>query len=225
MCKRGRLLVSGSPNGTAAALEADANIEACIVRIQRERAGGWKYIASEPPEPQAALEDEDQEDEQRCGILRAVLEADEVHGEVLTPRLGGVVSVSLVSNLGPELIAEPTLSADGRFQVSAPTLEEKSWTSGRLVIRVEDKRGRQAEGLVSVASYAEVTRRAGIIGRRLMDILSGNETPADVAAVMSWFYEDPTRLSELAPEEISGGSQDTDASAEAPDIVVHPCHP
>lgn len=40
MCKRGRVLVSGSANDTAAALEADSNVEACIVRIQRDRAVG-----------------------------------------------------------------------------------------------------------------------------------------------------------------------------------------
>jgi hypothetical protein len=221
MCKRGRILVSGSANGTAAALEANSNVEACVVRIQRDRSIGWKYIPSEPPEPQAALEDEDEEEEQRRGILRAVLDADEVHGDVLTPAMSGVVSIFQMSSLGPELLAETTLSADGRFQVSAPALEEKSWTAGRLVIRVEDKRGRQAEGFVSVASYAEVTQRTGIVGRRLMALLTGTETPADVAAIMSWFYEDPTRLTEIAPQEMGGGSKETDASEEtSPEIVV-----
>jgi len=40
MCREGRILVSGSANGTAAALEEGGNIEACVVRIsegQRER--------------------------------------------------------------------------------------------------------------------------------------------------------------------------------------------
>lgn len=40
--------------------------------------------------------------------------------------MSGAVSVFHVSNLGPEPIAETTLSADGRFQVSAAALEEKS---------------------------------------------------------------------------------------------------
>ena len=220
MCRRGRILLSGSPNGTAAALEADGNVEACVVRIQRDRSVGWKFSASHPPEPQAALEDED-EDEERRGILSAVLDADDIHGEVLTPLMNGDISVFHVSSLGPELLAKTTLSADGRFQVNAPELEEKSWSGGRLVIRVEDRRGRQAEGFVSVASYAEITRRAGIVVRRLMAVLAGTETPADVAAIMSWFYEDPKRLSEIAPEEIGGGSKEPDADEKAsPDILV-----
>ena len=104
MCKRGRVLVSGSANGTAAALEADGNVEACVVRIQRDARSDGSYVASEPPEPQAALEDEDKEEEKRRGILRAVLDADDVHGEMLTPAMSGAVSVFHVSNLGPEPI-------------------------------------------------------------------------------------------------------------------------
>jgi hypothetical protein len=220
MCRRGRILVSGSANGTAAALDAEGNIEACVVRIQRDRSVGWKFSASHPPEPQAALDD-GEEEERRRGILRAVLDADDIQGEVLTPAMSGEVSVFHVSSLGPDLLAKTTLFPDGRFQVKAPELEEKSWSAGRLVIRVEDPRGRQAEGFVSVASYAEITRRAGIVGRRLMAMLAGTETPADVAAIMSWFYEDPKRLSDITAEEFGGGSKDPDADKMAsPDILV-----
>jgi hypothetical protein len=59
--------------------------------------------------------------------------------------------------------------------------------------------GRQAEGFVSIASYADITRRAGLLGRRLFALLAGTETPADVAAIMSWFHEDPERLAAAAP--------------------------
>jgi hypothetical protein len=204
MCKRGRVLVSGSPNGTAAALGPDGNVEACVIRIQRDRSLGWNFIASETPDAQASLEDESQEDEQRRGILRAVLDVDELHGEILTPAMNGIVSVFHFSNLGPELLGETKLSDDGRFQVHAPALEQKSWLAGRLVIRVEDRRGRQAEGFVSVASFAEVSRRTGIVGRRLMALLAGTETPADVAAIMSWFHDDPKRLADSAPGDFGG---------------------
>jgi hypothetical protein len=40
LCNRGRILVSGSANGTEAALGRDRNIEACVVRIQRDRSVG-----------------------------------------------------------------------------------------------------------------------------------------------------------------------------------------
>jgi hypothetical protein len=220
LCRKGRILVSGSPNGTAAALERGGNVEACVVRIQRDRTTGWAYIASETPEPLEALVDDDEENEQQRGILRAVLDADDVHGEILTPAMDGDISVFHVSNLGPELLNNTPISKDGRFQVSAPKLEEKSWLAGRLVIRVEDRHGRQAEGFVSVASFAEVTRRTGIVGRRLMAMLAGTETPADVAAIMSWFHEDPTRLSDVAPEGFGGGWKDAEASEKPTEVIV-----
>jgi hypothetical protein len=220
MCKRGRILISGSPNGTAAALEEGHNVEVCVVRIQRDRAVGWKFIASDAPEPQAALHDESDEENRNSGVLRAVLDGDEIHGEILTPAMSGSASVSNVSSLGPELLGKTTLSADRRFQISAPSLEEKSWHAGRLVIRVEDQRGRQAEGFVSVASFADVTRRAGIVGRRLMALLAGTETPADVAAIMSWFYEDPRHLADAAPADIGGRAKDVVTPDTAVQVVV-----
>lgn len=87
--------------------------------------------------------------------------------------------------MGLELLAETTLSTDGAIRINAPALEEQSWLGGRLVIRVRDKNGRQAEGFASVASFADITRRAGAIGRRLFAVLACTETPEDVAAIMS----------------------------------------
>jgi len=206
LCKRGRLLLSGSANGTTAALERDHNVEACVVRIERQRWAGWKFSTSEPPELQAALESDTGDDDEAPGVLRAVLDADEVRGEVLTPAMSGPASVFQMTSVGPELLAETSLSAEGAFRLSAPALEERSWLGGRLVIRVRDKAGRQAEGFVSVASFADITRRAGVVGRRLFAMLAGTETPADVAAIMSWFYEDPRRLGEAVAGPISGVS-------------------
>src|SRR4051812_8325036 len=53
--------------------------------IQRDRAVGWKFAASETPEPQTALDDQAEEEEQNAGVLRAVLEGEDVLGEILTP--------------------------------------------------------------------------------------------------------------------------------------------
>jgi hypothetical protein len=221
MCKRGRILVSGSANGTAAALEDGLNVEACVIRIQRDRAQGWKFKPSEPPEPLAELDEDNDEKEENRGVLRAVLEGDEIHGEVLTPAMGGVVSASYVTNLAPEPLGKVTLSADRRFQITAASLEKKSWQAGRLVIRVEDQHGRLAEGFVSVASFANISKRAGFVARRLMALLNGTETPADVAAIMSWFYEDPNRLADAAGlAAMGGGGKDSSTLEAAEQIVV-----
>jgi len=220
MCKRGRVVLSGSANGTAAALGRNGNVEACVVRIQRERTAGWRFKASDPPELQAALDNKSNDGEEVPGVLRAVLGADEVTGEVLIPAMTGPVSVFHVTTVGPELLAETSLSTEGAFRINAPALEEQSWLGGRLVIRVRSKDGRQAEGFVSVASFADITRRAGVVGRRLFAMLAGTETPADVAAIMSWFYEDPRRLGETVPGAISGGLEVSGVSAEPVAMVA-----
>jgi hypothetical protein len=199
LCKRGRIVISGSANGTTAALGPGRNVEACVVRLQRGRMAGWQHTPSEPLDEILTAEDEQNEDRESTGVLRAALDADQLTGEVFTPKMSGVVSVFLAAGPGPAKFATTTLSPDGRFSVSAPLLEERSWTGGRLVIRVQDAQGRAAEGFVSVVSFGDITRRAGLLGRRLFALLAGSETPADVAAIMSWFYEDPDRMGAAAP--------------------------
>ena len=207
LCKRGRLLISGSANGTAAALDASHNVEACVVRIQRERSIGWSYVEAEPPDPLVDPDSELEGDETHVGVLRAVLDADEVTGQVLTPTMSGTVSVYHLGSTGPAFLVTTQLAPEGAFTITARDLEPWAMRGGRLVIRVQDRRGRNAEGFVSVASFTDITRRAGLVGRRLFALIAGNETPADVAAILSWFHEDPRRLAPSDPNDIRGGSE------------------
>ena len=92
----------------------------------------------------------------RRGVTRAILDSEEIHGEILTPAISGVISVFYVSSLALEPLGNVTLSTDRRFQISAVSLEKKSWQAGRLVLLVKDQHGRQAEGFVSVASFADI---------------------------------------------------------------------
>jgi hypothetical protein len=220
LCRRGRVVLSGSPNGTAAALDRERNVEACVVRIERAPSIGWKLRPSDPPELRAALDDQADDDEEIVGVLRAVLDADEVVGEVLVPKMSGTVSVFRVTTLGLDPLGEANLSGERTFRINAPALEEQSWGEGRLVIRVEDSKGRHAEGFVSVASFGDITRRAGAIGRRLFAVLAGTETPEDVAAIMSWFYEDPQRLGDAVPKIRGGGLADQNASVDETAVVA-----
>lgn len=220
VCKRGRVIVSGSANATSAALDRNHNIEACVVRIQRNPSTGWTFKPTQPPEFQAALDEEQDMEDERLGVLRAVLDADELTGEVLVPRMSGSVSVSYVTGMGTECIGNTEMSANGAFRIVAPALEERSWQGARLVIRATDKNGRVAEGFVSVASYADITRRAGAIGRRLFAVLAGTETPEDVAAIMSWFYEDPQRLADALPISGRGGASDSASSEDDAVIAI-----
>lgn len=217
LCRQGRIVVSGSANATGAALEADGNVEACVVRMQRERKTGWTFVPAEVPDPQPALETDDDEDLQKCGVLRAVLDGDSLQGEVLTPAMTGALNVSYLSGAGEQALGAAALSPDRRFEISAPALEDLSFLGGRLVIRVLDSKGRVAEGFVSIASFAEVTRRAGIAARRLLALLAGTETPADVAAIMSWFHDNPGALAGSAPQGLGGGD---DHHAKKPEEIV-----
>ena len=140
LCRQGRIVVSGSANATGAALEADGNVEACVVRMQRERKTGWTFVPAEVPEPQPALgETDDDEDLQKCGVLRAVLDGDSLQGEVLTPAMTGALNVSYLSGAGEQALGAAALSPDRRFEISAPALEDLSFLGGRLVIRVLDE--------------------------------------------------------------------------------------
>lgn len=207
LCNRGRLLISGSANGTAAALDASHNVEACVMRIQREPSIRWSCAEAESPDPPMDVEGESEGEDTQVGVLRAVVDADEVKGQVLTPKMSGTASVFHLRNTGPTLLAGTQLGPDGGFAVTAPDLESWAMRGGRLVIRVRDGKGRVAEGFCSVASFADITRRAGFLGRRLFALIAGNETPADVAAILSWFYENPRRLAPSDANDIHGAGE------------------
>jgi len=92
-----------------------------------------------------------------------------------------------------------TLDDGGSFNATAPELEALFWSGGRLVIRVEQG-SRCAEGFLSITAAAEIIRRAGrALPRASWPCFAGTETPADVAAILSWFREEPRRLDVAGP--------------------------
>jgi hypothetical protein len=208
ICKRGRVLLSGSANATTAALDSNRNVEACVARIQRVRRKGWTFSPSEAPELRLPADEEPEEDSDTVGILRAVLDGDRITGQILTPEIGGLVSIFQLTTEGPVGLGKTTLGPSASFDLKAPGLEVQSWKGSRIVLRVQSTDGRRAEGFVSVAAFAEITRRAGAVAPRLLAVLAGTETPADVAAIMSWFHEDPGRLTGTMPMRIGGGGDE-----------------
>ena len=48
------------------------------------------------------------------------LDADEVRGQVLTPKMSGTVSVYHLRRTGPKFLVTSELAADGEFTISAP---------------------------------------------------------------------------------------------------------
>lgn len=195
LCKRGRIIISGSANGTSAALHNGGNVETVVARIYRQKSIGWTYSHSEPPDLKVSLEDDAEEEDRKVGVLRAVLDGDEIKGEVIWPPMIGEASAHQITSEGPHLLLQRLqLDLEGKFNFRVPGFELKSWSGTRLVLRISEKNGRLADGFVLVAAYSEISRRLGSIAPKIMAILAGNETPEDVGAIMSWFHEDPRRL-------------------------------
>ncbi|WP_417594594.1 hypothetical protein [Parasphingorhabdus sp.] len=197
ICRRGRLLMTGSANATRAALEV-GNVEASLVRIQRGTSVGWVTRPCDPPAQLPQVEvDDDKETLERVGVLRAALERDRIHGLVLEPKISGVAKLQVVLSAGLIDLGSTDVDANGNFEAPAPDIEMQSWSGGRMVVRIEQGK-LAAEGFVSVASVAEIIRRAGAMAPRLLAMLSGTETPEDVAAILSWFKDDPERILQSA---------------------------
>jgi len=197
--------MSGSANATMAGLTQGWNIELSVVRIQRTPAFGWGLTASSPLDPSVGAAANDEACDQ-AGILRAEFHGDELHGEIVTPFPIGEATVLQLTDAGPKELATTTISDKGRFVLAVPGLDMEGWQAKRLVIRLRSASCNQiAEGFVFFPDVAEITRRAGAIAPRLLAILAGTETPADVAAVMTWFFEHPENLQ----VRFSGGGNDT----------------
>lgn len=192
VCKRGRLLVSGSANATNAALGNGQNVETCIVRIETDNIIGWTLSPAEPPEELSAPDDE-QDKQEDCGILRAALDADTVFGQVLSPRLKGRADAFLLSSDGPQKLGSIELDGESQFSILVKGLELKILQGQRFTFAVQTD-GVRAEGFISVTAFSEISRRSGSLTAKLIALLGGNETPEDLAAIMSWICEDPNRL-------------------------------
>lgn len=212
ICRRGRLLISGSANSTHAGLFG-ANVEASVLRIQRDTQLGWKPLpASWPERPETEAADDVEETNNSVGILRASLERGAVKATVIAPALRGTVTVHVRSVRKTRELGEAEIDDEGRVSISALGLEQEVWESGRLVLRI--KQGEKVlEGFVAIPAASELIRRSGPIATRIFAILAGNDTPADVAAILAWFREDPERLPNAAKLSAPSMDEDIDEAA------------
>lgn len=194
VCRRGRLLLSGSANATHAALFG-GNVEASVIRIQRDTVIGWHATKAVIPDRPFSIEEEEAVDSELrpVGVLRAILEGEVIAGRVLTADLRGKAAVTIRTIRSSRLLGATVVDAAGRFTVAAAGIEAEAWESGRLVLRIEAG-AQAAEGFVSIAAASELIRRAGPMASRIFALLAGTDTPADVAAILAWFREDPSRL-------------------------------
>ncbi|CCW17293.1 hypothetical protein EBBID32_16320 [Sphingobium indicum BiD32] len=216
VCRKGRLVLSGSANVTHAGLFG-RNVEAGVLRIQRGSKSYWVTTNGTPPARLAIDEiNEAGTSLPPVGILSASLEGETIRGRALAPRLAGQAEAFLRTPRASHALGRVQIAADGTFLLPAPGIEFESWENGRLILGLEQD-GKRWEGFVSIAAALELIRRTGSIAPRLMAMLAGTETPTDVAAILAWFREDPSRM----PASLTiGGGSEADRSEAAGGLVT-----
>jgi hypothetical protein len=215
-CRRGAIRVAGSANATRAGLFGN-NVEASVVRVMPRFKRYWVPSDAEAPYRREADDETDENEKEReVGVLRVVLDGDRLRGRVISPQLTGVTSAELETFGAPRPLDSVTIRDDGRFEIAAPGLEAASFEHGRLILRLVQEH-HVVEGIVSVAAASELIRRIGAMAPRIMAMLAGSETPADVAAILSWFRDDPGRL---PSEDMLSGSGESNEPSTTPASFV-----
>lgn len=213
VCKRGRLLLSGSANATEAGLFG-LNVEANVLRVQRDAKSYWQTSFSAPP-AYSPVEDGEADivEPDGVGILSAKLDGDIIVGSVLTHVSAGTTEAHLRSPRWADKLGEVYVDEKGQFRIKVSGVELESVQTGRLILRLIQG-PKVWEGFLSVTIALELIRRTGAMATQLVAMLAGNDTPADVAAILAWFNEDPTRLPNVPVNDQSGQSAEGAARSE-----------
>ena len=194
----GRIVLSGSANATLAAWGEARNVELCALRIYGTKVGQWHLSPANALTPTKDVASDDNEESHTVeGILRATLSSGEVDGQILTPFPSGEARIFRLSASGQTEIDITVVSTDGHFAFKARDIENLAWSSERLILRLTSASGASAQGFVLFRDLAEIKKHLGSAVGSFLSLLAGNETPDDVAAVMAWFYENPSYLTSV----------------------------
>jgi hypothetical protein len=215
LCRKGRLVISGSANASDRALGADGNVEAVILRTQHGRRGGWSGHAVDAPVMDRVIAAEVSEAHETVGVLRAELRDASLMGWILTPAMRGRAVVEQLTSLGAAPLGETVIDDAGRFRLEAAGLEAQAWNAGRLVLRVRCS-AHVAEGYAASTAAGAVARRIGAMAPRLFAILGGSETPDDIVALLDWIFDDPERLLRLG----GGGTAGRQGQVDDGDLLL-----
>lgn len=221
VCRQGRLVISGSANATGAALDKGRNVELVVARINAGTSLGWRLSPCAPP-VQIPTDSEETADGLVEGILRASLEGDFIEGTVLTPFPPGEATAELETGSLPLPLGVAKLDSERAFKLRAAGLERHLWSGMGCVLKLSHDSA-IVRGFIALPGFSSVIRHGIKISRHIASVLSGTETPADVAAMMSWFYENPDFLSQTPATGISYlGARDENEQAEIPVVELVP---
>lgn len=203
VCKRGRMLVSGSANATRAALLGLGNIEVCTLRIEQEASVGWSFRLAEPPiASQLPEETDDSEEQERLLVLTGKVEGMSVKGRVIDHFPAGSAQAAYRVGARWEDCGSVPVDPAGRFSFLLPS--EIGWGEGQIVLRLVAADRSQARGFLAQPNFGFVVRRLGNSARNFMAFLQGMDVPEDTAAILHYFQQHPEDL--LQPEEpVHGG--------------------
>jgi hypothetical protein len=204
VCRRGRLLVSGSANATRAALLAHGNVEVCALRIEQETSVGWSFRPAEPPIPNNLSEENDESvDHERLYVLSGRIEGISVRGRVIDKFPTGLAYAAYRVGARWENCGTVPVDSAGRFSFLLPS--ELGWGEGQIVLRLVTSDGAQARGFLAQPDFGFVIRRLGNSARSFMAFLQGMDVPEDMKAILHYFQQHPEDL--LQPEEPTNGGK------------------
>ncbi|MXP65612.1 hypothetical protein E0493_19880 [Roseomonas sp. M0104] len=212
VCRRGRLLLSGSANATRAALLGEGNVELGVLRIATGATRfGWRSCA-EPAAPADARE-EDILASSPC--LAARLEGDRITGRVLgAERPGGLWRAALAE--GPEV--EVRVEDDGRFSLAVAETGDPL-RLGRAAQLVLARDAVEAAGWLVLDGTLAAIRERGPVAEAVVRLLAGAGDAEDVAAILGFFAEHPEALLDGTLRSRSG-ERDGDKASGAAGLVV-----
>jgi len=193
VCRKGRLLVSGSANASTLALAEGGNVEAVVMRRFQARSATWGWTLAEAPSRPPASAETAADEEVVVGVLRAQLDGATLTGWVVMPPMPGPAEVEQLTSLGPEPLGSVIIDDEGGFRLEAPDLEVRAWNAGRLVLRVKGETS-TAEGYAASSAAGAVARRVGVLAPRLFALLGGSDTPDDIIALFDWIFQEPDHL-------------------------------
>ncbi len=203
LCQNGRIVLSGSANSTMAALDHKRNVELCVARIYHDRSSAWLRSPSSPPVQVGPLSNTSDVD-QAVGVLRAVFVAGLLQGDVLTKFSPGVAKAGIQTGLKPVPLGETHVSTGQHFELVVPGIELEFWKTQRLILRLESISGQIAQGFVAFPAFGYIAHRAGAMRSRFFALLTSTDTPEDVAAIISYFLDNPA---ERHPEHVGSGGK------------------
>jgi hypothetical protein len=194
-CRKGRLVLSGSANATAAALETDANsasgnIEAGILRRFPSAMGQWFLLQAAVPKPRDRQEEEPDDEGAGFALLSAQLGAGVLSVRVLAP--WNDINASAVLRQGHSSYDLGTIVVrHSSFELELGDDANILSLSGRMVLRLVSDSGAVAEGFVVEPGVDAIRRRAGKALLPMLAALKQLHTPEDVLALLVFYRENP----------------------------------